>query len=280
MSNRILVSLACVFVLCVRGIVFGATPQSESMVQEGNAAFKKGDRGRAIALFTEAAKVDPSNHVAFLNRGRIHESEGRYEDAIPDFDKVLSLVTNAAALHLRGASWLRLGHPEKALPDFDHYLSIATNQARFHWQRGIALYLLGRYDEGQKQFEDCYRAHTNDIEHVLWHFACTAKKAGIEQARASILPAGNDPRTGMKELYLFYAGKEDTNAVFAAPASGKQIEIERKQAEMSAHFYMGLFFDASGKMDLAQPQLATAAQKAPAGNFMGAVARSWRKKSS
>lgn len=280
MTDRVLVSVACIFVLCLRGIIVGATAESEAMVQEGNAAFKKGDRGRAIALFTEAAKIDPSNHVAFLNRGRIHESEGRFAEAIPDFDKVLGLVTNAAALHLRGASWLRLGDPDKALPDFDRYVSIVTNQARFHWQRGIALYLLGRYDEGQKQFEDCYRAHTNDIEHVLWHFACTAKKAGIEKARASLLPAGNDPRAGMKELYLFYAGKGDTNAVFAAPASGKQIEIERKQAEMAAHFYTGLFFDASDKADLARPQIADAAQKAPSGNFMGAVARTWRKKSS
>jgi tetratricopeptide (TPR) repeat protein len=276
MNWRVLIFLA--FAFCLRGSLFAATPESEALLQRGNAAFKKGDRSGAIELLTEAVRVDPSNHIAFLNRGRIRESEGRFEEAIPDFDKVINLVPNhAGAVQLRGASLLRLGQVEKALADFDRYLAISPNQARYHWQRGIALYLLGRYDDGQKQFEACHRADTNDIEHVLWHFACTARKSGLKEARASFLPAGNDRRPGLRELYSFYAGKADTNALFAALKSEKQFEPEAKLLPVWTHFYVGLFLESTGEPQLAREHIAAAAQNARPGDFIGAIARSWRK---
>ncbi len=254
-------SIAVVLVWLVACSGFAAAPASEALVEKGNAAFKKGAREQAIELFSEAARIDPSNHVAFWNRGRVHENAGRLAEAIPDFNIVLTLITNhPGAFQLRGMTWLRLGKPEKALSDFDRYIELSPTQARHHWQRGIALYLLGRYGEAEKQYVGCHRANTNDIENVLWHFACRAKQ-GVQNVK--LLPAGKDPRPGLADLYAFYNGKGTTNAVAKAnPVLGD--------------FYLGLYYDATGKQALGRDHIRKAAEQAKTGDFIGAVAKTWR----
>ena len=254
--------------------LFAATPESQALVDQGNAAFRKGEREQAIAFFTEAARLDPSNHIAFWNRGRIRENEGRFAEAIPDFDIVVTLVTNhAGAFQLRGATWLRLGKPQKALADFDRYIELSPSQARHHWQRGIALYLLGRYEDAQKQYLSCHAANTNDVENALWHFAATGKLRSVTKTK--LLPVGKDPRPIMPALYAFYEGKGDTNAIFTAAAVARPIEAERKAALTWAHFYLGLYYDATGKSAEARSQITKAAEVGPAADFIGALARSW-----
>ena len=255
----------CLVLLVAAQCLGAATPESEALVLQGNAAFRANQREQAIKLFTEAVRIDPSNHVAYWNRGRIRENGGEFVEAIPDFNTVVRLVTNhAGAFQLRGATRLRLGQPEQALADFDRYIEFSPTRGRHHWQRGIALYLLGRYDEARQQYASCHAANTNDVENALWHFACTAKLRGIDQAE--LLPVGKDPREGMRELYALYAGKADTNTVLTS------------DKPVWAHFYLGLYYEAAGKMAEGREHIEKAAEHAVVGDFIGAVARSWRKR--
>ena len=254
--------------------VSAATPESEALVEKGTSAFKQGRRDQAIDLFTQAARVDPSNHVAFWNRGRVRENEGLFAEAIPDFNTVVSLVTNhSGAFQLRGASWLRLGEPAKALADFDRYIELSPAQARHHWQRGIALYLLGRYEEGAKQYASCHVVNTNDVENALWHFACTARLKGAPAAK--LLPVGNDSRPAMKDLYALYAGTINTNTLFER---GKLSERDYQLRLTPAHFYVGLYYEVTGKAELARKHIGEAAVHAQTRDFIGAVAKAWPKR--
>ena len=64
----------------------------------------------------------------------------------------------------------------KAVPDEAPYL----------WQRGIALYYAGRYDDCRRQFESHRSVNPDDVENAAWHFLCVARAESPAKARAAL----------------------------------------------------------------------------------------------
>jgi lipoprotein NlpI len=254
--------------------VLAADPKSADLVKQGNAAFKKRDLPGAISFFTQAIAADPSNHIAYYNRGRVHDYEGRFDPALADYNEVLRLQPDySGCSQLRGALHLRLGHFAEALADFNHYLKLMPKNEPHHWQRGMAFYYLGRYEESRRQFEQCHRVNTNDIEHVLWHFACTARLKGFEAARASLLPAGDDPRPSLEKVYACFAGKIKPQEIFAT-AKVKDSKDKNANRDLAyAHFYVALFYEVTSNEMLAREHTAKAAELGPKGDLVCDLAR-------
>ena len=269
--------------MCLGGAcVLAANHESEALVKQGNAAFKKRDLPGAISFFTQAIAADPSNHIAFYNRGRVHDYEGRVEPALADFNEVLKLQPDySGCSQLRGALHLRLGHFEEALADFNHYLKLVPKNEPHHWQRGMAFYYLGRYQDGRRQFEQCHQTNTNDIEHALWHFACTARLKGVEEARASLLPTGKDPRPYLEQVYSCFAGRTKPEEIFATAKTHDSKDKSVKRDLAYAHFYVGLFYEVASNETLAQEHIGKAAESGPKGDLICDVARAlterWKK---
>src|SRR5690242_12578116 len=86
--NRVCRSLV---VALLTGEVFAATPESEALVKEGTATYKKGDRTGAVKIFTQAIAADGSNVLAYYNRGRIQEVLSNFEEAYADYNALLRL---------------------------------------------------------------------------------------------------------------------------------------------------------------------------------------------
>jgi lipoprotein NlpI len=261
--------------MCLHGAsAIAADPKSKELVSQGNAAFRKRDLPGAISSFTHAIAADPSNPIAYYNRGRVHDYEGRFEPALADYNEVLKLQPEySGALQLRGALHLRLGHFEDALADFNRYLKLSPKNEPHHWQRGIAFYYLGRYEEGRRQFEQCHRINTNDIEHTLWHFACVARLEGLDKARGSLLPAGKDPRPRFERIHSFYAGKSKREEVLEKMEPGKADNKETNAGMARARFYLGLFYEATGNETLARQQMLEAAEQSPRSELILDIAR-------
>ena len=59
--------------------------------------------------------------------------------------------TNAYINH--GMEQFKLARIKESLADFDHAIALEPKVAPYLWQRGIALYYAGRYDDGRKQFD-------------------------------------------------------------------------------------------------------------------------------
>jgi tetratricopeptide (TPR) repeat protein len=57
----------------------------------GNAYKAKGDRDRAIAVYTEAVRLNPKDSVLFFNRGNAYNAKGDYDRAITDYTEVIRL---------------------------------------------------------------------------------------------------------------------------------------------------------------------------------------------
>ena len=263
-------TLACILSLPA----FAADPKSEELVNQGTAAFKKRDRPAAIALFTQAIVADASNHVAYYNRGRIYETEGKLDEAMADYNRLLEIKPDHnQTLQLRGALRLRLGQIAGALEDFNRHIELVPAHKAHHWMRGIAFYYNGQYEQARAQFVSCHREETNDVEHVLWHFLSAARLNGIEKAKASLLTVGADPRVPMPQLYSFYAGKGGPDEVVAAANAGSPKIDEMTARLCDAHFYMGHYYAVAGDDTLAREHFTKASAVSGRGKLLGELAR-------
>jgi len=58
---------------------------------KGNAALANGDYEQAIEHYTQAIALDPNNHVLFSNRSAAYAKQGKYQNALEDAEKTVSI---------------------------------------------------------------------------------------------------------------------------------------------------------------------------------------------
>ena len=197
-----------------------------------------------------------------------------YAKAVADYDAGLKLNTNAPiAYQRRGEAHFRLGHFKESIADFDRFIELVPAQAPQHWQRGIALYYAGRYEDGRKQFELHQTVNPRDVENAVWHFLCVARASGAEKARAALIPIDGDARVPMAQVHALFAGKAKPEDVLAAARAGEPPPDRLDNQLFYAHLYLGLYFEAMGDARLAREHVFKAATGFKADHYMGDVAR-------
>ncbi|MBM3772640.1 MAG: hypothetical protein FJW27_15390 [Acidimicrobiia bacterium] len=193
-----------------------------------------------------------------------------------DSTSALLLLVLASA-HLRGQEPNALldravdeferGRIESSVAAFDELVKVAPRAMPQLWQRGIALYYAGRFDDCRKQFESHRTVNPNDVENAAWHFLCVARAESPQKARAALLPVGPDARVPMREVYELYRGAVVPEQVMRAAESNPS-------GQFYANLYVGLYYEATGDPVRARAALETAAQDrfAPVGGYMHMVA--------
>ena len=168
----------------------------------------------------------------------------------------------------RAMADFRAGRIAAAVAGFDRVATLQPDAAPHLWQRGIALYYAGRFDDCRQQFESHRTVNPADVENAAWHFLCVAKSESPATAKAKMLPVGPDRRVPMHEIDQMFRGRMDPAGVLAAGAGSAS-------AEFYAQLYVGLYLEATGDSarGLAQIRLAAAASYARAGGYMHDVAR-------
>jgi lipoprotein NlpI len=159
------------------------------------------------------------------------------------------------------------GRVKESVVGFDRVAALVPEAAPQLWQRGIALYYVGRYDDCRKQFESHRTVNPNDVENPAWHFLCVAHAESPQKARAALLPVGPDQRSPMREVYEMFKGTMMPDGVLAA--AGQSLS-----ARFFAELYVGLYYEATGKKTEALTHLKAAAAErfASAGGYMHRVA--------
>ena len=159
------------------------------------------------------------------------------------------------------------GRINDSVAAFDRLAKLVPGDAPHLWQRGIALYYAGRYQDCRAQFESHRTVNPDDVENAAWHFLCVARQGSPDKARAALLPVGPDARVPMAEIYRMFRAELTPENVLAA--AGKQTE-----AQFYAHLYVGLYCEALGKSNCALDHINTAANsRYSAGGYMHMVAR-------
>ena len=172
----------------------------------------------------------------------------------------------------RGMQKFVKGEIAASIQDFDQAAKLDPATAPHLWQRGIAYYYVGRFEDGRKQFEVHRTVNPNDVENAAWWYLCMAKLGKRDEARTKLIPVGPDDRVPMTEVYALYAGRGTEKAVLAAISNGNPEGDERKAREFYGYLYLGLFADAAGDMKAAKNHLKKSVDTG-VGGYMLAVAR-------
>ena len=167
----------------------------------------------------------------------------------------------------RAVADFRAGRVAESAEGFDQVARAQPASAPQLWQRGIALYYAGRYEDCRRQFESHLTVNPSDVENAAWHFLCVARAESPEAAHEAILPVGPDPRRPMREIYEMFSGRMTPQDVLSA-AGGQP------RARFYAHLYRGLYHEALGRAVAAREEISLAAddQFARVGGYMHMVA--------
>ena len=160
------------------------------------------------------------------------------------------------------------GRVAESAAGFDTLAKLVPSLAPELWQRGIALYYAGRYQDCRAQFESHRTVNPNDVENAAWHFLCVARAESAEKARAAILPVGPDSRVPMRQVYEMFRGAMTPEMVLKVAGT-------RDAGQFYAQLYVGLYYEAIGdsRRALEYITLAAADRYAAAGGYMHTVAK-------
>lgn len=169
---------------------------------------------------------------------------------------------NRAIVHFQG------GHLVESVAEFDNAAKLMPSKAPYLWQRGIALYYVGRYSDCRQQFESHRTVNPNDVENAAWHFLCVARGESVKKARATLLPVGTDLRVPMREIYQMFQGALSPDRVLDLGSNGGR-------SEFYAHLYVGLYLGVLNQRREALHHIKAAAadRYARVGGYMHTVAR-------
>ena len=175
---------------------------------------------------------------------------------------------SSRALLDRASADFIAGRIAASVDGFDRVIREDPSAAPYLWQRGIALYYAGRYQDCRRQFEQHRTVNPDDVENAAWHFLCVARAESPEKARAALLPVGPDARRPMAEVYRMFAGTLTEAQVTAAAGA-------EPSAQFFAHLYIGLYLEATGDARRSRERMTEAAAErfAAAGGYMHDVAR-------
>jgi tetratricopeptide (TPR) repeat protein len=102
----------------------------ENFFISGNAFYDQGKYQEAIEDFNKALELDPKFAKAYNNRGNAFHVQGKYQEAIEDYNKALELDTKfAKAYYNRGAAFYDQGKYQEAIEDCNKALELDTKNA-------------------------------------------------------------------------------------------------------------------------------------------------------
>jgi len=181
---------------------------------------------------------------------------------------LLLLAQSPQATQNRAEADFENGRFAESADAFDSLAKADPAQAPYLWQRGIALYYAGRYNDCRRQFESHRTVNPNDVENAAWHFLCVARAESPAKARAALLPVGPDARVPMRQVYQMFRGTLTPEQVLSAAGS-------QPDGQFYAHLYLGLYFEALGMKDraLEHIKIAAADRFERDGGYMHMVAR-------
>lgn len=183
-----------------------------------------------------------------------------HKQAVTILDQMIKLKPDLPNLYYYRATENYFAENFRAsVDDFDKLIELQPGRSDSLWERGISCYYAGDYADGAKQFLDYQNYHDQDVENSVWRYLCLAKAEGLVKARDTLIAIERDPRPGLQEVLEMYRGNVTPEKLLG------QMEQTQLTGEAAAGYrfytllYVGLYYVAEGKDDLAAKYLKLAA---------------------
>ena len=113
----------------------------------GLIAARSNDPKKAVVLIGKSIQIDPSNPVAYLNRGAVLQELEQWEEALASYEQALALHPAFAAVYFnRGNALQNLQRLDEALASYNQAIAIQPDYHDAWLNRGNLLVRLKQWD--------------------------------------------------------------------------------------------------------------------------------------
>jgi len=129
----------------------------------GGVALHEGRLDEALAQYQKVLEIQPNSAKAHYNLGVVLSKRGQIYEAIDQYQKALEIDPNDAKAHDdMGIAFLHLRRMDEAIVEFRKALEIAPGYSQIHNDLGVGLAREGRTAEAQAQFQEAVRLNPDD----------------------------------------------------------------------------------------------------------------------
>jgi len=203
-------------------------------------------------LFRHAIAVTPKNGAAHLVLATTYNLDGRYPEALAEYQETLRISPHYPAIHLTiGDVLVKLGRTDEGLAEYQLAMRTGSQLPELHNSIGMALVKTGNLADASSQFQEAIRLDPHyappHLELAKLHFAGQQTTEATDELLAAFHAEPANFRT-LTAIARYMAVNTDTNARDPQTA----LLMVRKAAELSANQQpevfdvMGMAFAAMG----------------------------------
>jgi tetratricopeptide (TPR) repeat protein len=123
--------------------------------------------GDVITIWSDAVARQPENVRATINLGCVLQDAGRYQEAVSQFERAISIDPTRPDVGLAhrslGLTWAHLGQPEKAIHHLELAMRLRPDVANDHGVLGSLLVDVHRFSEAVPHLEMAVRQRPADV---------------------------------------------------------------------------------------------------------------------
>jgi lipoprotein NlpI len=158
----------------------------------------------------------------------------------------------------RGDARFFQGKFSEAVADYDKMVELNEKLEAAHWRRGIACFYAEDYEQAAHQFKIYHTFDNVDRENGIWRYLSQVKSVGRDEARKGLLKYAKDDREPFPSVYKLFAGEITPEEILDGIAAAEITKEDRAKRLFYAELYIGLNYFVEEKPELAQQHLAEA----------------------
>src|SRR2546427_2622597 len=137
----------------------------DQFLTKGNALFHQGKYQEALSDYDKALSFNPTNIGAIYNKALTLDELGRISEAIASYEKVLDITPNdTGALNNLGLDFDNLGNHIKAISYYDKVLAISPDDTDALYNKGLAYDSLGMHDKAVFYYRNVFDIDPTDVD--------------------------------------------------------------------------------------------------------------------
>jgi tetratricopeptide (TPR) repeat protein len=136
-----------------------------ALIERGEAFEKAGDHAKAVAEFTAALTIDPTNAEALFDRAYSYDLLDDTDHALADYAKLIAADDNSAAVRAnRGLDYARQSKFDLALSDLDRAVELDPDTADYRFQRAHVFLVTRKFDRAALDFGSVIAKQNDNAE--------------------------------------------------------------------------------------------------------------------
>ena len=207
---------------------------------------------RAIKLTQDALLYDPDNYDFYLDMGTYYRYQGKYSESIKCWDKAVEILPDYfLAYAYLGGIYDEQEKFDQAL--YNYRKVIETNPDYYYAYESTAIleYHFGNYANARALFDKAY-SYSGSFAYKLMNIAMYLKEGNKNEAKkiAQELMKTLDRESTEYNMTRLYVDNYSKNAESTLVNKINKEDNSNKRGKML--FYMGLFYEINGSMEMAR----------------------------